>query len=383
MKTEKGLAAIYEHSQEVVEAMPIANTKKKAIRNARKCADGSLGAMEFASDRETIFIKYTCKSPACAECGAKRAIAWIRNQLCSLPDIPWQGITLTMPSQLWPVFRDNQELLRHLPDFGAHAIDEWARSRARAIPFVLVVMQTANGELIFKPHLHIICSKGGVDTGKSKWIADMELKDALNEIMEIWKAKVTNYLAEAYADGQATRSVPKQFKRHLDWQRTRKWHVWIDEQTTYELVNYDGRYVARPPITDQCIKEVSKDGVLFIAKVYPNDDDDEVPAAKNGKSKIDRPVFLSLEDFMVRISNHLPAHYQHSVRYFGLFSPRLRRLALSIIEAEIPQVLKRIGAHPVTKEPWAPRDSQGKETKKIRSISPLEIQLREKPPTGA
>jgi hypothetical protein len=76
---------------------------------------------------------------------------------------------MTMPEQLWLIFRDNQNLLPKLPALGAHAIEEWARSHAGAIPYIIVVPQTFNGELIFKSHLHIICSAGGMDTGKSKW----------------------------------------------------------------------------------------------------------------------------------------------------------------------------------------------------------------------
>lgn len=105
---------------------------------------------------------------------------------------------MTMPYQLWPVFRDNQQLLAKLPALGAHAIDGWTRSHAGAVPFLITVMQTHNGDLIFKPHLHIICSARGMDTGKSYWIDKMGLESAVNSIMELWMAKVLAYLAEAY-----------------------------------------------------------------------------------------------------------------------------------------------------------------------------------------
>ena len=85
-----------------------------------------------------------------------------------------------------------------LPVFAAHAIDEWTRSHAGAVPFLITVMQTYNGDLIFKPHLHIISSRGGMDTGKSKWIDDSGLEGAVEAVMELWKAKVLDYLAEEH-----------------------------------------------------------------------------------------------------------------------------------------------------------------------------------------
>ena len=147
---DKKLAKIYELSEEIWEAMNIPDSKKKALRGAMKCGTGKLRADEYSSGEETCYMQRRCKLPACADCGEKRAIKWIRTQLCALPNIKWLGITMTMPYQLWPVFRDNQKLLVKLPALGAHAIDEWTRSHAGAVPFLITVMQTYNGELIFK-----------------------------------------------------------------------------------------------------------------------------------------------------------------------------------------------------------------------------------------
>ena len=309
-----------------------------------KCGTGKLGADEYSSGEETRFVPRRCKLPACAECGAKRAVEWIRNQLCALPNIKWLGITMTMPYQLWPVFRDNQKLLAKLPALGAHAIDEWTRSHAVAVPFLITIMQTYNGELIFNPHLHIICSGGGMDTGKSKWIDNMGLEDAVESIMELWKAKVLDYLAQAYREGFVKKSVPKRFLKHLEWQRTRKWHHWIEARTKNDLLNYDGRYVGRP----------------------------------RDHKKIEKPVALDLRSFIKRITNHLPERYRHNVRYFGLLAPRLRRIAQTVIETNIPDSVAPEAANQATQRLWPPKDSQGNAMRRIRSVSPKEFERRQK-----
>ena len=100
-------------------------------------------------------------------------------------------------------------------------------------------------------------------------------------------------------------SVPKSFLKHLEWQRTRKWHHWIEGRTKKDLLNYDGRYVGRPPIAESNIKEVTEEGVLFIAKVYPGDNTNPngLPSAHK---KVEKTVTLDLRGFIKRITNHLP-----------------------------------------------------------------------------
>jgi hypothetical protein len=374
LKADRKLAKIYQLSQEIWEAMNIPDSKKKALRDAIKCGTGKLGAEEYSSGEEARYVPHTCGGPACADCGAKRAIEWILKQLCALPDIKWLGITMTMPYQLWLVFRDNQQLLAKVPALGAHAIDEWTRSHAGAVPFLITVMQTYNGELIFKPHLHIICSRGGMGTAKWNWIDNLGLESALRSIMELWRAKVLDYLAEAYREGLVRKSVSRRFLRDLEWQRTRDWHLWIEACSKYDLLNYDGRYVSRPPIAESNIKNVTEKGVQFIAKVYPGE-----KANPNGSHrdhrKIEKPVSLDLWNFIIRITNHLPERYRHNVRYFGLLAPRLKRKAQTVIEIELPNSVACEATNQAKQGSWPPKDFRGNPMRRIRSLSHQEFNL--------
>lgn len=371
----KKLAKIYALSGAIWESIDIPISKKSALRSALKCGLGKLGADEYSSGAETRFVPHTCKSSACAECGAKRAIKWIREQLSYLPDIRWLGMTMTMPEQLWPVFRDNQQLLQKLPAFGAHAIDEWSRSHAAAIPFIVVVMQTANGELIFKPHLHIICSSGGMDTSKSKWIDNIGLEGAVKPIMELWRGKVLDYLSKAYQSGFIGKSAPKRFSEHLEWQRTREWHLWTEERTKDDLLNYLGRYVGRPPVSESSIQNFDENGVDFIASVYSRKGNRRQGSEHK---KIKKPVHYSLGKFMRLLTNHLPGRYRHNVRYFGLLAPRLRQIAKSVIEANFPQSVSPEAANKSMQRSWSPKDSHGNAMRRIRSVSPKQLELHQK-----
>jgi hypothetical protein len=217
-----------------------------------------------------------------------------------------------------------------------------------------------------------------MDTGKSKWIDNMGLEGAVESIMELWKAKVLDYLAEAYREGFVRKSVPKRFFKHLEWQRTRKWHLWIEARTKNDLLNYDGRYVGRPPIAESNIQKVTEKGVPFIAKVYPGENTNPNGRPRDHK-KIEKPVLLDLRSFIKRITNHLPERYRHNVRYFGLLAPRLRRIAQTVIETNIPDSVAPEATNQATQRLWPPKDSRGNAMRRIRSVSPQEFERRQKP----
>jgi hypothetical protein len=64
-----------------------------------------------------------------------------------------------------------------------------------------------------------------MNTGKSKWIDNAGLEEAVKAIMEMWKAKVVDYLAAAYRKGFARKPVPNRFLKHLERRRTKDWCI--------------------------------------------------------------------------------------------------------------------------------------------------------------
>ncbi len=46
---------------------------------------------------------YTCKSRFCTSCGQRATEAWQEDLEAILPDIPYIGITLTMPMEFRPI----------------------------------------------------------------------------------------------------------------------------------------------------------------------------------------------------------------------------------------------------------------------------------------
>src|ERR1035437_4633488 len=94
------------------------------ITKASRCRT-DLGAEVYASDSgETRIVPHTCKSRACASCGALRTSVWAGEACEQVPDLPFASVIFTMRGSLWEIFRQNRSLLKALPEIGARVIED-------------------------------------------------------------------------------------------------------------------------------------------------------------------------------------------------------------------------------------------------------------------
>jgi len=117
-----------------------------------------------------------------------------RRRDTTLPDMPYVGMTLTIPSELWPIVQENGHLLHGMPTMAAEAIKLWAKARYGVAVHIIVVQQTFGGFLNFQPHLHVLVSAGGLQVDHNRWIPKLSY-DKL-ELMRAWRYAVLAFFAE-------------------------------------------------------------------------------------------------------------------------------------------------------------------------------------------
>jgi hypothetical protein len=162
------------------------------------CGTIALGAEVYSSGTERKLVYHTCKSRFCTSCGQRATLAWQQDLEAILPDLPYVGITLTMPRELWSILQDNRHLLHGMPAMAAEAIQQWVKARYGVRVLLIVVQHTFGGFLNFYPHLHVMVSEGGLQESKGRWIAGLEYgKRGFVELMQAWPYAVIAYLAEA------------------------------------------------------------------------------------------------------------------------------------------------------------------------------------------
>jgi hypothetical protein len=273
-----------------------------------RCGSIALGAEIYASETESKLVFHTCKSRFCTSCGQRATEAWQRDWEVTLPDIPYVGMTFTLPEELRPILQDNPAILHDLPAMGAEAIQLWARARYGVRLIILVVQQTFGGLLNFVPHLHVLVSAGGLREAQNCWIT--RLNYCKDDLMLAWRYAVITLLAEALNKKMLKSDLSyEELRSLLTTQCKRRWTIFISRAGNKKhRLRHDGRYIRRPPVAQHRMKRIGPDTVEYLAK------------DTRSKQFVQRQY--GLREFIDTLMQHVPFRGRHAMRYFGLLAPR-------------------------------------------------------------
>lgn len=272
------------------------------------CGTIALGAEVYASETESKLVYHTCKSRFCTSCGQRATEAWQEDLEAILPDVPYVGITLTVPKELRPILQQNRQILYGMPAMGAEAIQLWARARYGVRLIVLVVQQTFGGLLNFVPHLHVLVSAGGLLESKNRWIHRLKYDE--RELMCAWRYAVIAFLSEAHNRNVLRSSFSgEDLLTMFATQYNRSWNIFISRTRSkaYRL-KHDGRYIRRPPIAQHRLTRMGDHQVEYLAK-------------DTRLRQFVRKRYTT-EEFVNILIQHVPHRGRHAMRYFGLLAPR-------------------------------------------------------------
>jgi len=248
MLSKQPLRQILTNSRELWDHPVIRKSARENFNRVTICRTAALGAEVFASEIEERVVFHTCKSRACPSCGHRATILWQREQWASLPDVPYQGIVLTMPKELWPIFQNNRHLLHDLPALGAGVIQQWVKVKYGVRVLLMVVPHTFGRHLTFNAHLHILVSAGGLKESEGRWVKQLHFNKS--SLMHMWRFAVITYLRAALQARSLKMDMsPLALRSLLVTQYERWWNIDIDHfKSKAQFLRYAGRYVRRPPI---------------------------------------------------------------------------------------------------------------------------------------
>jgi hypothetical protein len=307
MHTKQPLKEILSATRDQWDNDEVRPAVRRNFQKMIECRTSALGAEVYASEEEKKVVYHTCKSRACPSCGHRATQLWQREQWAALPDIPYAGVVLTMPDVLWPFFHENRHLLHDLPALGAAVIQQWIKVRFGVRVLIMVVPHTFGRRLNFNVHLHILVSAVGLceTEGRLK-----KVRLANDPLMSMWRYAVITYLREALAKKVLRSEVStEELKAVLRTQYERWWNINIAHfHSKSHFLRYAGRYVRHPPIAEHRFIGITNQAVKF--------------STKDLKQKRVVETRYSLADFVINLAEHVPDHYRHAIRYFGLWAPR-------------------------------------------------------------
>src|SRR5450631_2430365 len=231
---------------------------RRVFGKALLCRTAELGAEVYSSENQELILYHTCKSRACPSCGYRANVQWLRERWAALPDALYKGITFTMPSLLWPFFRDNPPLTKALSALAAELIQVRVSAKYGLRVGVIAILHTFNGKLEFNSHVHTMVTGGGLDASSNTWVSSVYYdREAL---MQAWRKAVIALLRAALRAGQLRTELTAGQVRDLLIHLEKCW--WSVKIQSFEdkghFLQYAGRYVRRPPIAQRRITWIGK-----------------------------------------------------------------------------------------------------------------------------
>jgi hypothetical protein len=280
---------------------------RREFKKVCLCRTIALGANVFASADEEQTQCFTCKSRACPSCGTRATLDWQRDKWCSLPDVSYTNVNFTMPGCFRPIFRANPQFEHDLAPLAANVLKSWAWRHHRVRVHVLVITQTFGSDLKYNPHLHTIVTSGGLPGDGREWKPIVFTPD---DLWPLWRHAFIHYLQHVYATRpQIAATVDSDLGELLSKWSNAWWNLYVSrEQSKYQFLRYAARYVRRLPIMQNRIVSIDSDRITY--------------KAKRIRGAADIEIAVTPEEFIDRLAQHVQHRYRHSMRSFGLLSPR-------------------------------------------------------------
>ena len=142
-------------------------SQKRALSDIAACCTQELGGRLYRCDdcHDTFWHFYCCRNRACPKCHGSQTREWLEAREAELLPCDYFHAVVTVPSQLRAAFRRHQKSMYGLlMQVSADAVKELCAEKRHlgALPGILSVLHTWNGQLGYHPHVHMLITGGGI-----------------------------------------------------------------------------------------------------------------------------------------------------------------------------------------------------------------------------
>ena len=289
------------------------------------CKEGDRGYKVYycSSCDEYHFNYFGCNSRLCSCCGKRHSDNWANKLANQTFDVPHKHFTMTLPDLLWEPIKNDRSSLKVLMDSAIETIKEfYERIFGRDInPGCIVVLHPFGRDLCFKPHIHIIATKGGFDNhGEfNEWTQFIPYKI----LHKKWMAIICKNLKAHFLN---TQDFTELFR--LIWALYRNTGFVVDVckrtlKNKKQLAKYIARYVRHPAIANGRIVSFDDKEVHFFYVSH--------------KTKKRMDVHMPIDLFIFAIVQHVPEKQFKMIRYYGAYSRNQKNKYKKYLKSSIQQ----------------------------------------------
>ncbi|WP_100523531.1 IS91 family transposase [Mycobacteroides abscessus] len=290
----------------------------KEVEKFRGCGDPRNGFKLLVCEgcHDVRRVPYRCKGRFCTTCSCGETEEWSRVLEEDVFQVNHRHVIFTIDEGLWDVFLLHRKLLKLFMDKAVEIIKMHFEKKHKVTPGVIAGLHTFGARMNFNPHVHMIVTMGGMKKNgewktydyvpfemlRKQWQGAV-LRLIRQNVMEEEKKRIQSRLQKAFS------SNGKGFYVHAPKQKG----------NVKKQLGYIGRYIRRPAIALNRIKEYDGQYVEFS---YVDKAD--------GKEKTER---ITVEEFISRIIRHIPDENFKTIRYYGIYSRRIKSLCKKIVTA--------------------------------------------------
>jgi hypothetical protein len=287
-------------------------SQHRALSDIAACCTKELGGKLHQCDDcgKPFWSFHCCRNRACPKCHGKQTQQWLEQREAELLPCGYFHAVATVPSELCGMFKRHQKYMYGLlMKVSAEAVKELCAKKRHlgALPGILAVLHTWNGQLGDHVHVHMLITGGGITRDGQHW------EPARGEFLlpvSVLSRKIAANFREALK-----RQKPDLFATipAAVWRRQ-----WVSFLKHYghgndAVLNYLSRYVFRTAITN--------------ARILGMDDTHVTFRYKDRDAQIWRTMRLPGVEFLRRFVQHILPRGFHKVRYYGLWHYSKRRLS--------------------------------------------------------
>jgi hypothetical protein len=271
------------------------------------CGDLTKGFARIRCDtcRHEYLLAFSCKGRYfCPSCHQKRVLqfgTWVADEV--LAPVPHRQYVFTVPKMLRIYFRRDRRLLGKLSQCAADALKTLFRAACkgpRAVPGIIIAIQTYGDLVNFHPHLHALVTDGAFSP--AGWFVAFPRID-LSALERLFRHRVLQMLLRERRIDEAV------IRKLLGW-----WHSGFSLHNEVRIGAHDaeGRravaeYVLRSPFSQEKLRYHATAGtVIYRSKMHP-------------VLKRNFEVFSAC-DWLAALTAHIPNAGEHLVRYYGWYS---------------------------------------------------------------
>jgi Putative transposase/Transposase zinc-binding domain len=254
---------------------------------------------------EKVF--HSCRNRNCNRCQSAKSFHWVKGRQNDLLDVEYFHIVFTVPSELRPILRQHQKVGYHLlMKCAAESLQKLANDPhyVGAKPGITAILHTWSRSMSYHPHVHILCTGGGLSSDHSSWITRKKaFLVPYGSLAKMFRGKLIASLKRQLPDVQIPYSV---------WDKP--WVVDVKPVLCNPevVVKYLARYIAKIAIDNCRLIRFKNDLVTF--------------QYRSNKDAQSQEMTLNVFEFIRRYLQHVLPKAFVKIRYYGILHQSQRKL---------------------------------------------------------